>query len=83
MFDVLRRIHNADENDNTEMARVLENLTRVQSEVGCAVGIVHHLSKDLNGSIFKRIRGATAIHGWTEWAIGRLLPTRTMSNLIG
>ncbi len=24
----------------------------------------------MNGSIFRRIRGATAIHGWTEWALG-------------
>jgi AAA domain len=70
IFDVFRRIHLADENDNTEMAAVLENLTRVQTEVGCAVGLVHHLSKDVTGSIFRRIRGASATHGWTEWAVG-------------
>ena len=72
-FDVLRRVHQSDENDNTQMAMVLENLTRVQSEVGCAVGLVHHLNKDLSGSIFRRIRGASCLHGWCEWAIGASL----------
>jgi putative DNA primase/helicase len=70
VFDVFRRLHLADENDNSEMAKVLESLTRVQNELGCAVGLVHHLSKDVNGSLFRRIRGASAIHGWTEWALG-------------
>jgi hypothetical protein len=69
-FDVFRKLHLADENDNTEMARVLDQLTRIQSEVGCAIALVHHTNRDVGGSIFRRIRGATAIHGWTEWGIG-------------
>ena len=69
-FDVFRRLHMADENDNLEMARILDHLTRIQAEVGCAIALVHHTNKDVGGSIFRRIRGATAIHGWTEWAIG-------------
>jgi hypothetical protein len=69
-FDVFRKLHVEDENDNTAMAKILDRLTRIQTEVGCALALVHHVSKDVNGSIFRRIRGATAIHGWTEWAIG-------------
>jgi putative DNA primase/helicase len=69
-FDVFRKLHTEDENDNTAMATILDRLARIQTEVGCALALVHHTTKDVNGSIFRRIRGATAIHGWTEWAIG-------------
>jgi 5S rRNA maturation endonuclease (ribonuclease M5) len=69
-FDVFRRLHGQDENDNTAIQKILDQLARVQTEVGCALALVHHTTKDVNGSIFRRIRGATAIHGWTEWALG-------------
>ena len=70
-LDVFRKLHVEDENDNTAMAKILDQLTRIQGEVGCAIALVHHTTKDAtNGSIFRRIRGATAIHGWTEWAVG-------------
>jgi hypothetical protein len=67
---VFRRLHGQDENDNTAIQKILDQLARVQTEVGCALALVHHTTKDVNGSIFRRIRGATAIHGWTEWALG-------------
>jgi len=69
-FDVFRRLHGQDENDNTAIQKILDQLARIQTEVGCALALVHHTTKDMNGSIFRRIRGATAIHGWTEWALG-------------
>ena len=69
VLDVFRRLHFADENDNTEMQVILDRVTRIQSEVGCAIGIVHHANKG-DGSIFQRTRGASAIHGWMEWGIG-------------
>jgi hypothetical protein len=68
-FDVFRRLHMQDENDNTAIQGMLNQLVRIQQEAGCAIGLVHHLSKDMNGPVFRRIRGATAIHGWTEWAM--------------
>jgi hypothetical protein len=70
LCNVFRRLHSQDENDNTAIQKILEQLARIQTEVGCALALVHHTSKDVNGSIFRRIRGATAIHGWTEWALG-------------
>jgi len=69
-FDVFRRLHAADENDNSEMARILAVLTRIQQEVGCALALVHHVNREVNQSIFRRIRGASAIHGWLEWGVG-------------
>lgn len=69
IFDVFRRLWDGDENDNQEVARVLAVLTRIQTETGCAVALVHHLKKE-QGYIFDRIRGSSAIYGWREWAIG-------------
>ena len=72
IFDVLNRLHNRSENDNTEMAQVVQKISRIGQEAGCAIGLVHHVSKEngYGGRFFTRIRGASAIHGWTEWSIG-------------
>lgn len=69
-FDVFRRLWEGDENDNREVAKVLAVLTRIQTEVGCSVALVHHLNKSDGGTIFQRIRGAGSIYGWREWAFG-------------
>lgn len=69
-FDVFRRIHSEDENDNTAMQKILDQLSRIQQEAGVAIALVHHLSKASEGLIFRHIRGAGAIDGWTEWAMG-------------
>jgi hypothetical protein len=68
---VLNRLHQRNENDNTEMAQVVQRISRMGQEAGCAIGIIHHVSKENGGGrFFTRIRGASAIHGWTEWSIG-------------
>jgi hypothetical protein len=69
-FDVFRTMHSQDENDNTEMQRMLNQLNRIQAEAGCAIALVHHLSKAAEGSMFRHLRGASAIDGWTQWALG-------------
>jgi hypothetical protein len=68
-FDVFRTLHMQDENDNTEMQRMLNQLNRIQAEAGCAVALVHHLSKAAEGIAFRHLRGASAIDGWTQWAM--------------
>jgi hypothetical protein len=69
VFDVFRRLWDGDENDNQEVAKVLSILTRIQSECQCSVALIHHLNKsDGTGNIFSRIRGASSIYGWREWA---------------
>jgi RecA-family ATPase len=69
MLDVLNRLHSADENDNTEMAKIMAQVTRIQQESGAAIGIVHHLNKAADGNITQRLRGAGAIAGFAEWLI--------------
>jgi len=70
VFDVFRRLHLGDENDNSQIAKVLSGLTRIEHESGCQVALIHHLNKNTDGPLFNRIRGASAIHGWAEWSIG-------------
>ena len=70
IFDVFNVLHAADENDNTEMRRVLRQLSKIQAEVGCAIGVVHHFNKAEQGSMTQRLRGSSAIAGWAEWLIG-------------
>jgi hypothetical protein len=69
VMDVFRRLHNADENDSGEMQQVLNQVIRIQNEVGCAVGIVHHVNK-AEGPLFFRTRGSSALHGFMEWGVG-------------
>lgn len=71
VLDVFRSLHDGDENDNTEVAKVLSKINRIQNELKCAVALVHHIAKaESGGDIFRGLRGASAIHGWMEWGIG-------------
>jgi hypothetical protein len=71
IFDVFNRLHARSENDNSEMAQVVHRISQMGRDAGCSIGLVHHVSKEnSNGRFFTRIRGASAIHGWTEWSIG-------------
>jgi hypothetical protein len=70
ILDVFNVLHGADENDNTAMRQVLNQVTRIQNEVGCSICIVHHWNKSREGSITEKLRGASAIAGWAEWVIG-------------
>jgi hypothetical protein len=70
LLDVLNVMHTADENDNTEMRKVVSQISKIQSQVGCQVGVTHHFTKDAQGDLGQKLRGAGAIGGWAEWIIG-------------
>jgi RecA-family ATPase len=70
IFDVFNVLHAADENDNQEMRTVLRQLSLIQSEIRCGIGVVHHYNKSDQGSMTQRLRGSSAIAGWAEWLIG-------------
>lgn len=70
LFDVFRTLWSGDENDNQEVAGVVAQLARIQSEAKCSVALIHHVSKSGEGTIFQRMRGASSLYGWAEWAIG-------------
>jgi hypothetical protein len=70
ILDVFNVMHAADENDNTQMRAVVEQLSVLQREVSCSIAVVHHFNKQADGSLTQRLRGASAIAGWAEWLIG-------------
>jgi len=70
ILDVLNILHQADENDNTQMASVLRKVKWLHEETGAAIGILHHYKKEDSGRITQRLRGASAIAGFAEWVIG-------------
>ena len=70
ILDVLNILHQADENDNTQMAGVLRKVKWLNEETGAAIGILHHYKKEDSGRITQRLRGASAIAGFAEWVIG-------------
>ena len=70
LFDVFNVLHSADENDNQEMRTVLRQLSAIQAEIRCGIGLVHHYNKSDQGSMTQRLRGSSAIAGWAEWLIG-------------
>src|SRR5208283_1575726 len=64
IFDVFNVMHAADENDAQEMRAVLRELSRIQTEVGCGIAVVHHFNKLDGGTMTQRLRGSSAIAGW-------------------
>ena len=52
------------------MRVVMSALSRIQREVGCSLGVVHHFNKNSEGTLTQKFRGAGAIAGWAEWLIG-------------
>ena len=70
ILDVMRVLHQADENDNTEMQKVIEILNHIQEETGCSICMIHHDNKREEASLTERARGASAIAGWAEFICG-------------
>ena len=70
ILDVLNVLHDADENDNKEMRRVLSAVNTIQAKAGCQICLVHHYNKADGQSITKRMRGSSAISGFAEWIVG-------------
>lgn len=73
VLDPLRDLHHGDENDSTEMARVMTELRWIRDELGCSVLFVHHsgkASKDTAGRRpGQRMRGSSAVHGAVDAGI--------------
>jgi hypothetical protein len=72
ILDVLNVLHDADENDNSEMRRVLTRVSQIRKEVGCQVCIVHHSVKDWDETktLSQLARGSSAISGFAEFIVG-------------
>lgn len=75
ILDPLRELHQGDENDAADIARLLDPLRSLQRE-GCACMLVHHLGKLSDAGRRKggqrggqRLRGSSALHGAVDSAL--------------
>lgn len=71
VLDPLSSYHRANENDNIQMRQVLNNLTDISAQTGCAWIVVHHEGKPSDNKSTKwRFRGASSIRDWADTMIG-------------
>jgi len=70
ILDVMRVLHGAEENDNTEMQKVIDVLNSIQTETGSSICLIHHDNKREEATLTERARGASAIAGWAEFICG-------------
>lgn len=69
ILDPLNKSHGADENRPAEMTRVMDGLSGIAYDYGCAVLALHHLAKpsaERRGDIWDRFRGASSIRSGTD-----------------
>ena len=69
IFDPFIAFHHADENDNSEMRKILGYLDRIKHKTGAAIILVHHFSKMIERSGKHRLRGASTIYDWADTVI--------------
>ena len=72
VLDPLVKLHEADENSNSEMARWLYRLSDVCHGCGCSLLISHHVNWGGLGE--SHARGASAIQNWAD-CVWKMLPT--------
>ena len=72
-LDPYYQVVSANENDPAAIKPVLQYLTRLKNELGCAAIVTHHESDKTEGAHARRLLGSTYLHGWYE---GALFPTR-------
>jgi hypothetical protein len=67
ILDPLIRLHRVDENDATQIARLLSYLRELQRQFALAVMLVHHARKDSHSSRpGQALRGSSELHGWGD-----------------
>jgi len=61
MFDTFSKIHQGDENSNTEMTKVLDILVNLARQHNISIVVIHHHNKNKDASGYGKGRGASAI----------------------
>ncbi len=73
ILDPLSQFHQGNENDNTFMRYVLDQVTVISRETHCAAIVVHHFGKPKEGAdkddTRHQIRGASGILDWADTVI--------------
>jgi hypothetical protein len=73
IIDTLRRIHDADENCNGAMSKLLSIFEAIARDTGCAIIYLHHTNKSANmngkGEEAGAARGASALVDNSRWSV--------------
>lgn len=64
VWDIFNRFHTAEENNNTEVRKVLDVLDNITVKTKCNHLLIHHTTK-----ASKSPRGASCIDGWAEFRL--------------
>lgn len=64
VWDIFNRFHSAEENNNTEVRKVLDVLDEITARTKCNHLLIHHTTKNT-----KSPRGASCIDGWAEFRL--------------
>jgi len=75
ILDPLSSYHQANENDNIAIRRVLDSLTAISRQTGCAWIVLHHHGKPSKDKKWE-FRGASSIRDWADTMVA-LLPRPT------
>ena len=70
ILDVFNMLHGAEENDNTDMRKIMDCLDIMHRETRASICMLHHFNKMATGRITERLRGSSGIAGWAEWIVG-------------
>jgi RecA-family ATPase len=72
ILDVMRVLHGAEENDPSEMQKIINELNKIQEGFGGGICLIHHSRKNGDGedSLTESARGASSIAGWAEFVCG-------------
>lgn len=65
---------NISENDNTQMAAIINGLSDITRATNCAILLVHHTNKGMSDDVFNLLRGASAIRG--AYDVGLMMDRR-------
>ena len=72
ILDVFNRLHSSDDSKQQEMTTILNNLTLLTNDYGCAFIIVHHNRKTQQGNEARgnqMMRGSGVLAGWSECSL--------------
>ena len=61
IFDTLSKIHNQDENSNTDMTNIMERLKMITIECDVSIVLLHHHNKSVESYGLTKSRGASSI----------------------
>lgn len=66
-IDTLRKSHKSNENDSGEMSLIIDRLSHIATNTGCAIVFIHHTSKSGLGGSQQASRGSSVLVDNIRW----------------